>query len=466
MVASKVKSGLLTELLAKPSQNHGTLLRAAANLPELATLPNPCGLNRAARTRRVRVLWVKGGKLLPVDTGGKIRSFNILQRLGKEHEVTLLSYYGGRRDRDYETALSQQFLRAQVVHSGAPESDGWLGVLDYLYRLPRLAPYSVTKFTHAAVRNLVRSQLSEGQFDVAICDFLAPSLNFPEKLLIPCLLFQHNVESALWRRMATTESHPLRKLSYTLEAARMLRYERRTLARFHHVVAVSENDRQQMLEMDPRCDISVVPTGVDTGQFQVAPPASATPARIVFTGSMDWEPNIDAMEYFCGQIWPRILAVFPDSIFQIVGRNPLARVQRLVSPSVQVTGTVPSVTDYLRDATVVVVPLRIGGGTRLKIYEAMAMGKALVSTSIGAEGLSFENGRDLLLADDAASFAEAVLLLIRDAQLRRRFEQAAVQLAAQFDWSVVAGQFADVLRRMATTPLAAPRAHKPEAVNH
>jgi glycosyltransferase involved in cell wall biosynthesis len=117
---------------------------------------------------------------------------------------------------------------------------------------------------------------------------------------------------------------------------------------------------------------------------------------------------------------------------------------------VQVTGTVPSVTDYLRNATVVVVPLRIGGGTRLKIYEAMAMGKALVSTSIGAEGLSFENGRDLLLTDDASSFADAILLLLRDAQVRRKFEQAAVQLAAQFDWSVVAGQFAEVLQRIAS----------------
>ena len=401
----------------------------------------------------MKLLWVKGGKLLPVDTGGKIRSFNILRRLVKEHSVTLLSYYGGQRDANYEAALPQQFPGAQIVHTAAPESDGLRGILDYLYRLPRLAPYSVTKFTHTAVSNLVARQLCSGQFDVAVCDFLAPSLNFPQKLPIPCVLFQHNVESALWQRMASTETHPLRKLSYTLEAARMARYERQTLSRFHHVIAVSDNDRDQMLQMlskqpDPAVEITVVPTGVDTHQFQLAPPSSAKPPRIVFTGSMDWEPNIDAMEYFCTQIWPKILADFPEAIFQIVGRNPFARVQRLASKSVQVTGTVPSVTDYLRDATVVIVPLRIGGGTRLKIYEAMAMGKALVSTSIGAEGLTFQNGRDLLLADDASSFADAILLLLRDDQVRRRFEQAAVQLAAQFDWSVVAAQFADVLRAM------------------
>jgi len=216
--------------------------------------------------------------------------------------------------------------------------------------------------------------------------------------------------------------------------------------------------------MEPGCEITVVPTGVDTQQFQVAPASSATPPRIVFTGSMDWEPNIDAVEFFCGQIWPRILAEFPNAIFQIVGRNPFAKVQRLASQSVQVTGTVPSVTDYLRGATVVVVPLRIGGGTRLKIYEAMAMGKALVSTSIGAEGLSFENGRDLLLADDASSFAEAILLLLRDAQVRRRIEQAAVQLAAQFDWSVVAGQFVEVLQRVASGVSSGTGADKPVAI--
>jgi polysaccharide biosynthesis protein PslH len=423
---------------------------------------------------RVRVLWVKAGKLLPVDTGGKIRSYNILRRLAqnqnqsedKASPLTLLSYYGGKRDLEYEAALPQQFPHAQVVYTAATDSEGLRGVADYLRKLPRVAPYSVSKFTHPAVRKLIANQLASGQFDVAVCDFLAPSLNFPAKLPIPCLLFQHNVESALWRRMATTESHPLRKLAYKLEAARMSRYERRTLARFHHIVAVSENDRQQMMEMDPSCDITVNPTGVDTQQFQVAPPSSAAPPRIVFTGSMDWEPNIDAMEYFCAEIWPRVLAEFPHAIFQIVGRTPFSRVQRLASKSVVVTGTVPSVTNYLRDATVVVVPLRIGGGTRLKIYEAMAMGKALVSTSIGAEGLTFENGRDLLLADEAHLFADAILLLLRDAQVRRRFEQAAVHLAAKFDWSVVASQFAEVLRRMASGSSARTQASKPvEEIN-
>jgi glycosyltransferase involved in cell wall biosynthesis len=214
---------------------------------------------------------------------------------------------------------------------------------------------------------------------------------------------------------------------------------------------VSENDREAMLTLSPGCSITVVPTGVDTEEYQASPSVSGDPPVVLFTGSMDWEPNIDAMEYFCEQIWPRILASFPDARFQIVGRNPQARVRCLASCSVEVTGTVASIANYLRSATVVVVPLRIGGGTRLKIFEAMAMAKALVSTSIGAEGLDVMDGRDLILADDAQSFAAAVIRLLRDHEQRRSFEQAASVLAARYDWSQIAQRFAEVLRETAAT---------------
>jgi glycosyltransferase involved in cell wall biosynthesis len=395
----------------------------------------------------VKVLWVKAGKLLPVDTGGKIRSYNILRFLAKDHRVTLLSYYGGRRDHDYEAAIRAELPGAETIYTAALDSTALEQGLDYLFRFFRSAPYAVTKFTHPAVQKTLVSWLADGRFDVAVCDFLSASLNFPRLLATPTVLFQHNVESSLWQRMAATEPNLVKKLSFIIESAKMTRYERASLARFHHVIAVSDHDRQQMLTMDPSCEIAVVPTGVDTHKFTVAPASTTNPPRIVFTGSMDWEPNIDAVDYFCQQIWPRVLAEFPNAIFQIVGRNPHAKVQRLASDSVQVTGTVPSVEDFLRNATVVVVPLRIGGGTRLKIFEAMAMGKALVSTSIGAEGLEVQSGRDLLLADDASSFSDAILLLLRDASLRRKYEQAAVRMASQFDWSRIVLQFADVLRK-------------------
>ncbi len=394
----------------------------------------------------MRILWVKAGKLLPVDTGGKIRSYNILTHLARSHEITFLSYYGGQRDPAYESDIQQKFPGARTVFTAAPDSTSLQQMIQYLRGWFRPAPFAIAKFTHFEVQREVSRVLSGEPVDVAVCDFLSASHNFPDVLPSPTVLFQHNVETTLWKRMASTESNPIKRLAYKHEAAKMDRQERYALMHFHHVIAVSDHDRRQMLDMVPGCAISVVPTGVDTQKYAVAPSSQSDPPRIVFTGSMDWEPNIDAVLYFCEEIFPAVRSAFPEAVFQIVGRQPHPKVKRLASDSVLVTGTVPSVADYLRDATVVIVPLRIGGGTRLKIFEAMAMGKAMVSTTIGAEGLDVHNGRDLILADTPSAFAEAIVSLLRDHGLRRRYEEAAVSLAAQYDWSRIAQQFAAVLQ--------------------
>jgi len=392
----------------------------------------------------MKILWVKAGKLLPVDSGGKIRSFNLLRHLGRQHRVTLLSYYGGNRDKEYESAIERELPGARTIHTAAPEGT-MAQSLDYIRRLPFSAPYAVRKFTDSSVRLEVERLLGKNGTDVAVCDFLSASLNFPNDPGTPVVLFQHNVETMLWDRMAKTEKSPVRKLSYKIEARKMASYEEAAIRRFRHVIAVSDTDRDEMLRLVPGCSITVVPTGVDTEKYKVVESAPGDPPIVAFTGSMDWEPNIDAMEYFCKEIWPAILAEFPKSRFQIVGRTPHPRVRRLASESVEVTGSVPSVSEYLKAATVVIVPLRIGGGTRLKVYEAMAMGKALVSTSIGAEGLDFTDRRDLYIADDAKSFGAAILNLLRDPGLRRQCESNAASLAARYDWSQIARQFAQVL---------------------
>lgn len=395
----------------------------------------------------MRILWVKAGKLLPADTGGKLRSYNILRHLRRAHTVTLLSYYGGNKDSQYESTISGEFPGAVVLHTAALDGGPLAQSLDYARRMFQSAPFAVSKFTHPEVRRMVASWMEQKTFDVAICDFLSASQNFPEQTPIPAILFQHNVETALWHRLAATDQNPVKRAAYALEARKMAAYERNALARFQHVIAVSENDREQLLAMDSSCTISVVPTGVDTEKFTAAPCATADPPRLVFLGSMDWEPNIDAVAYFCHDILPRVRALVSSAVFQIVGRNPDRSVRGLASEAVEVTGTVTSVIDYLRDATVVVVPLRIGGGTRLKIFEAMATGRAVVSTSIGAEGLPVENGRDLILVDDPERFADAVVRLLTDAPLRRRYEEAGLRLAAQYDWSKIAAQFSAVLQK-------------------
>lgn len=393
----------------------------------------------------MRLLWVKAGKILPVDTGGRIRSFNILRHLAERHESIFLSYYAGARDEAYERELASIFPGAICFPDGAP-AGGVAQLVHYAARFPRAAPYAVSKFTAPLVQRRILEIIRERKPDVAVCDFLSASLNFPSPLPIPSVLFQHNVEHALWDRQARHQRNPARKLAFTIEAAKMRRYERSTVARFHHVVAVSDNDRALMAEMTDASRISVVPTGVDVATYRGSAD-SGSPNTVMFLGSMDWPANIDGVESFCREVWPLVLAAEPDAKFQVVGRNPPPSVTRLASASVEIVGGVKSVVPHLRAASVFVVPLRVGGGTRLKIYEAMAAERAIVSTSVGAEGLDFVDGQDLVIADEAPAFADAVIRLLRDPVSRQRIGRAAGETASRFDWSAVSLEFETVLQR-------------------
>jgi glycosyltransferase involved in cell wall biosynthesis len=394
----------------------------------------------------MRLLWVKAGKILPVDTGGRIRSYNILRHLAARHDATFLSYYPGEHDEAYELELAQQFPGSVAFAAGAP-AGRFAQALHYATWLPSPAPYSVAKFTDRTVRQRLGELIAERRPDVAVCDFLSPSLNFPDPLPIPSVLFQHNVEHVLWDRQARHERNPGKKVAFTVEAAKMRRYERRAVQRFHHVVAVSENDRSLMSEMTSSSRITVVRTGVDTSTYRLDASVGQEHRRVMFLGSMDWPANIDGVDLFCQEIWPRVVEAVPEARFQVVGRNPPARIQRLASDSVEIVGGVPSVMPYLQGAPVFVVPLRIGGGTRLKIYEAMAAARAIVSTTVGAEGLDYTDGRDIVIADEPATFAAAVIRLLRDPAARLALGHGAGATAARFDWSSIAREFEGVLER-------------------
>jgi|SRR5208282_203820 polysaccharide biosynthesis protein PslH len=415
----------------------------------------------------MRILWVKADKLLPVQNGGNIRTYHVSRHLSARHELTFYSYYGGTPDPDYERELQRELPGAVAVSTGKRELSGAARGLDYLAHLPAQPPYAVSRFAHAKIQKQIRAWFREQRFDVAVCDFLDAAVNFPGKLTIPSVLFQHNVESEIWRRHAATAGNPAKKMMYDIEFRKMLHYERAAVCKFQHVIAVSENDRRIMTQWVNGDRVSVVPTGVDLAQYRPDlsksdPAASNSPHAsaplITFVGAMDWEPNVDGVEYFCSQVWPSIKAEVPQARLRIVGRNPDRRVQKWVSDSVEVTGRVPSVVEHLRQSAVIVVPLRIGGGTRLKIYEAMATAKAVVSTTVGAEGLDVHHGRDIILADDPGAFAQAVIMLLRDPELRRRYEKAAVETAARYDWPAIGERFGEILQLVAEKKSLAVRA--------
>lgn len=398
----------------------------------------------------MRILWVKAGGLVPLDTGGKIRSYNILRQLAKRHSITFFSFYAAH-DNDVHEALRQTFHRVILVPLALPPAKGTGELLDYAAKFFSSEPFNLTKYCRPAVHKRLRALLQEESFDVILCDFLVAAGAIPWDWPTPKVLFSHNVEAIIWRRHYEMARNPFWKALSFYEWQRMTAAERKYLSKADHVIAVSENDREAFAKLIDSRRLTVIPTGADTEFFQ---PSSAkeTPSSLVFSGSMDWLPNEDGIFYFSNEILPLIRRQVPDVTLWVVGRSPSRRLQDLASrvANIRLTGWVADVRPYLAQGAVYVVPLRIGGGTRLKIFEAMSMAKSVVSTSIGAEGLPVKSGEHLLLADDPASFAENVLRLLGNASYRARVGQSARQLVEEnYSWDAVSKGFAEALERVA-----------------
>jgi glycosyltransferase involved in cell wall biosynthesis len=261
------------------------------------------------------------------------------------------------------------------------------------------------------------------------------------------VLFQHNVEAAIWERHAQVASHPVKRLYMREQWRRMRAFEGRECRRFDKVIAVSREDRDALARAYGLSDVEEVPTGVATEFFRPGRAVARNGNEIVFTGSMDWLPNEDAVAWFAEAILPRIRAHVPDAQFTIVGRTPSQPVRELARThrGITVTGSVPDVRPYMERAAVFVIPMRVAGGTRLKVYEAMGMEIPMVSTTIGIEGLPIRHDAELLVADEPEAFAAAVVRLLREPALGARLAgNAARRVRAEFGWYEVASRFASI----------------------
>lgn len=398
----------------------------------------------------MKVLWVKSGGFLPLDTGGKIRSYSLLKELAACHQVSVFTFYP-QLDDDRHLELQQFCHEVVLVPMALPARASVVDMLAYARNIAKPLPYSMVKYCRPEARQRLRDLLGLREYDVIICDFLLTAAVIPWDTPCPKVLFTHNVEAVIWERHWRVSRNPLFKVISWREYRTMDRVERKYLRLADHVLTVSENDRSLFSEIVDAGKITTIPTGVDVEYFSPSLKSAAEPPKsMVFTGSMDWLPNEDAMVYFCEEILPIISAKLPDVKLLVVGRKPTRRVQALAAnhPNVEITGSVPDIRPYVHGAGIYVVPLRIGGGTRIKIFEAMAMGKAVVSTSIGAEGLPVANGEDILLADTPEAFANAVLLLLSDKEERERMGRAARQLVErQYSWSAVAGILDSTLQK-------------------
>ncbi len=389
----------------------------------------------------MRVLVVDEEVPWPLDSGKKIRTFNLLKHLACRHEIHYLCRrHEGHAAPDIQP-LTQAGIQCTVVPDPIPAKSGikFYGLL--LANIFSPLPYSVTSHQSRQLVEQIRQAVHRHQFDLIHCEWTPYFANLLAINHLPRVVVAHNVESTIWRRNFELETNPARKAYIYLQWKKMRRFERDAFKAASGVVVVSPQDGEVVSSWRGRKDgVTLVENGVDVDYFS---PQGTAPEQgsVVFTGSLDWRPNVDAMNFFLDEVWPRIVAQSPGSRMTIVGRNPMQNLRDRVrnQPSVVLTGTVDDVRPYMDRAAVYVVPLRIGGGSRLKILEAFAMKKPVVSTTVGAEGLRVENGREICIADGPEAIAKAVLHLFNHPEMGRELGRAGRQLVeSSYRWEVLA----------------------------
>lgn len=398
----------------------------------------------------MHILWLKTELLHPVDKGGKIRTYQMLRALKREHHVTYLTLDDGTAAPDAQ-AQANEYCHELICVPHRTRAKFSAGFYAELARnLVSPLPYFMQKYVSPAMRRELETLCARHTFDVIVCDFLQPSVNLPTQLSLPTVLFQHNVEAMIWRRHYEVQTHPLKRAYLRGQWRKAFAYERAVCRRFAQVVAVSRADAETMRREYGVERVADVPTGVDTEFFRPTGAQARMPHNLVFTGSMDWLPNEDAMQFFIKEILPRVRQTVPDVTLTVVGRDPYPSLveQSRRDPNIIVTGRVADVRPYMEQAAAYVVPIRVGGGTRLKIYEAMAMERPIISTTVGAEGLPVSDGAELLLADTAEAFAAAVVRVLTDADLAHALAaRAAAVVREKYGWDGVATEFAALCER-------------------
>ena len=315
-------------------------------------------------------------------------------------------------------------------------------------------PVAVATDYSKAGRRTIADQLGQRP-DVVVVDFPHAAVLAGPPYPCPSVLFTHNVEAEIFRRHAEAAVDTLRRAVWRDQTAKMARYERDLLPRFDAVVAVAERDREHFRMAYGAHNVSVIPTGVDLEYFTYSDTAALNDAAggtLVFTGSMDWMANIDGIEYFMDQVWPAVAKARPNAQFVVVGRNPpAALVERAAERRLNwaFTGFVDDVRPYVHRAHAYVIPLRVGGGTRIKVYEAMAMGCPVVSTRIGVEGLPVADGQQYIAADRPADMAAAILELLNSNDARMRLAREARRFVEESVSAVSAGRvFEQICQRV------------------
>lgn len=394
----------------------------------------------------MNILLLSNTSPFPPNNGVKMRTWAVLSGLAAEgHAIDLVVFKDSESPAETPAELARVCRKVILIpHSlkSVSSSKDYVGRLLYLFSK---APFGTRTARSQEMRELIERYLREKCVDVILVEQTDLLINLPERLALPLIIDFHNADHLIFERYAKLERNPAKKLYALLESRKVRAWEQAACRRGAAAMACSEFDRQVLQELAPAKRVISVPNVVDVDTY--VPKNTEDSCKILFQGGMDWYPNRDAVEFFVSDILPLIRKAIPGVRFVAAGRNPPAEFQERLSrePGVDFTGTVKDMRKIVADAAVCVIPLRVGSGTRLKILEGAAMAKAMVSTTLGAEGLEFGNESEILIADSPADFASAVVGLLRDSEKRKSLGSAA-RARVEKDYSFLAMRAA--LRRV------------------
>ena len=387
----------------------------------------------------MRILFFSITVPFPATDGGRIRVLNLLEQLARTERVTFLALQTTPEDQsgiDYLTGLG---IDCHLVERSPSLPSVTMDTV--IRAITKRQPVTVSRYYSSKLEKLFHQLLDQKKIDLIHYEmFHAAQYSLPTK--IPTLLSTQNIDSYIWKRLAKETKNPVKKLIYWTQAKAFSRCERESCGEFSAATCVSANDQELLNRSCPQLPVHVIANGVDLDLYQVSE-VIEEPETLIFTGSMDWYPNEDAVTFFLKSILPHVRQSYPNVRMLVVGQHPTDKLRQMVelantNSEVIITGRVDDVKPYINRASVYVVPLRIGGGTRLKILEALALRKAVVSTTIGAEGLNLVDQQEIVLADQPDQFARAVIELLDDAQRRRSLgEKGRERVEKNYGWPVI-----------------------------
>jgi glycosyltransferase involved in cell wall biosynthesis len=372
----------------------------------------------------------------PLNSGKRIRTWNLLRNLSHEHTITFLCY--GTTDHPGLPMLEKLGIRVVLVQ-GLPPYNSFAFYAGAFSNIFSPWPYSVSRHHTERFSRAIRDLVAKELFDLVHFEWTPYASYINDVGRLPTLIMAHNIEATVWRRRAQHASNPLEQLFMRMQEWKMVRFEKKCFSRSDCVVAVSEEEQRTAKQWGARA-VYLVSNGVDIESLH---PADEAPERdsLLFLGSLDWQPNRDALLYLLREILPKLQATNPQAKLRVVGRQPATRLREQVEgfPGVEWVGEVPEIRPYFARAAVVLVPLRIGGGSRIKILESRSMGQAVGAPGLGAAGLKVVSGVPCLVADSPEDFSRCIAQLLDDPQLAAEFGKKGRELVVQrYDWSCLA----------------------------